>query len=150
MTPSAASKRRAELPALLAEHGLILLYDGVCGLCDRSVQWIIRRDPTGKMRFATLQGALGREALGSLPQLADVDSVILLHAGGAWVRSTAALEICRYVGGVWSLAMVGYLIPRPIRDWAYGWIASRRYATFGRYDACPVPRSEQRTRFLDP
>lgn len=143
-TPAAPS-----IDALLAEHRLILLYDGVCGLCDRTVQWILRRDPGGAMRFATLQGEIGRTALHRLPQLADVDSVVLLHPGGAWVRSTAVLEIARYVGGVWGLAVIGYIVPRAIRDWVYDQVAKRRYATFGKFDACPLPTPETRARFLD-
>ena len=100
------------------------------------------------MRFATLDGALGREAMHRLPALARIDSLVLLHAGGAWVKSTAVLEIARYVGGVWGLATVGYLMPRALRDWLYDAVARRRYAVFGRLDACPLPSAETRARFL--
>lgn len=150
MSRSSRSPSRTDLPALLAEHRYILLYDGVCGLCNGAVQWILRRDPEGPMRFATLQGPVGREAMRRLPQLAEVDSVILLHPEGAWIKSTAALEIVRYVGGAWSLALVGYLLPRAIRDWMYTFVARRRYARFGKYESCPLPAPGQRARFLDP
>ncbi|MEO6445722.1 MAG: DCC1-like thiol-disulfide oxidoreductase family protein [Gemmatimonadaceae bacterium] len=150
MARSSRSPSRLDLPALLAEHRYILLYDGVCGLCNRTVQWILRRDSDGPMRFATLQGPVGREALRRLPQLAVVDSVILLHPEGAWIKSTAALEIIRYVGGVWTLALVGYLCPRALRDWVYDSVARRRYARFGKLESCPLPSPAQRSRFLDP
>lgn len=101
------------------------------------------------MRFATLQGAVGRDALRRIPELAHVDSVVLLHPGGAWVQSTAVLEIARYIGGVWGLAVVGYVLPRALRDWGYAWIAKRRYAMFGKVDVCPIPPLDERARFLD-
>lgn len=150
--PSSTPAPRAtpSLDTLLAEHGLILLYDGVCGLCDRSVQFILARDPGGSMRFATLQGPLGQAALARLPALAGVDSVVLLHAGGAWVRSTAVLEVARYLGGAWALlGVLGYVLPRRLRDWLYDRVARNRYRTFGKFDACPIPAPDARARFLD-
>jgi predicted DCC family thiol-disulfide oxidoreductase YuxK len=141
----AAERRLAEL---LAVHGYILLYDGVCGLCNRFVRWVLKRDRIGAMRFATLQGELGRAALRQLPEIADVDSVVLLHRDGAWVRSTAALEVARYLGGPWSVTLAGYAIPRLLRDWLYDFVARRRYGWFGKLDSCPVPAPEVRTRFL--
>lgn len=144
-----APRAQRELKELLSEHGFILLYDGVCGLCNRFVQWVLKRDPGGPMRFATLQGELGAAALKALPELTSVDSVVLLHRDGAWVRSTAALEVARYIGGGWLLALAAYLIPRPLRDWIYDAVARRRYAMFGKFDACPLPSPETRARFLD-
>jgi predicted DCC family thiol-disulfide oxidoreductase YuxK len=138
------------LAGLLQDHGLILLYDGVCGFCDGFVQFVLRHDRTGAMRFATLQGPIGQAALRELPQLADVDSVILLHRGGAWARSTAALEVARYLGGIWRVALLGYAVPRVIRDGVYDWFARHRYRWFGRFDACPIPTPATRQRFLDP
>lgn len=101
------------------------------------------------MRFAPLDSALGREARRRLPALDGIDSVILLHRDGAWVKSTAVLEIARYVGGVWLVALLGYLLPRTLRDWLYDAVARVRYRVFGRYEACPVPPANQRQRFLD-
>jgi predicted DCC family thiol-disulfide oxidoreductase YuxK len=143
-----AAERR--LAAMLAQHGYILLYDGVCGLCNRVVQFVLKRDTIGTMRFATLQGELGKAALRQLPEIADVDSVILLHREGAWVRSTAALEVARYLGGRWSATLAAYAVPRILRDWVYDFIAKRRYRWFGKHADCPVPASEVRDRFLDP
>lgn len=149
MIPNTAPRRAApSLQARLDEHGLILLFDGNCGLCDRAVQWVLRRDAGGTMRFAPLQSAVGREALTRLPELAGVDSMVLLHREGAWIRSTAVLETARYVGGIWGLAVLGYLIPRPLRDWMYDQVAKRRLALFGRVESCSVPTAAQRERFF--
>ena len=148
-----ASQTRGQASSTLRQaidaHGYVLLYDGVCGLCNRFVQWVLQHDRHGTLRFATLQGPLGQEAVRALPELAEVDSVVLLYRDGAWVRSTAALEVARYVGGVWTLALAGYLVPRAWRDAAYDWMARRRYRMFGRFDACPIPSPETRQRFLD-
>lgn len=127
---------------------MIMLYDGYCGLCNGTVQWLLRHDHGGSMRFAPLTSAIGREALSRLPELAGVDSVVLLHKDGAWVKSTAILEMLRYVGGIWSFATVGYLFPRGLRDWFYDFVARRRYGWFGKFDSCPLPTPEQSARFL--
>ena len=145
--PAAAAERR--LAEFLAEHGYILLYDGLCGLCNGFVQFVLKRDKLGAMRFATLQGEIGQAALRLLPEIADVDSVVLLHRDGAWVRSTAALEVARYLGGAWSATLAAYALPRLLRDWLYDLVARRRYGWFGRLDACPNPSAETRARFLD-
>jgi predicted DCC family thiol-disulfide oxidoreductase YuxK len=143
-TPSPSTLRRA-----LEAHGHVLLYDGVCGLCNRFVQFILARDAGGTLRFATLQGRYGEEARRLLPDIASVDSVVLLYKDGALLRSTAAIEVLRYLGGGWALAAIGYLIPRMIRDWIYDRVASMRYRAFGRLASCPVPSEETRARFLD-
>jgi predicted DCC family thiol-disulfide oxidoreductase YuxK len=127
----------------------VLLYDGVCALCNRFVRWIVRHDRHGTMRFATLQGDLGQEAIRLMPQLATVDSVVLLYRDGAFVRSTAVLEVARYLGGIWLFALAGYLVPRIVRDALYDAVARRRYRLFGRHESCPVPPPEMHARFLE-
>ncbi|MEP7380399.1 MAG: DCC1-like thiol-disulfide oxidoreductase family protein [Gemmatimonadota bacterium] len=142
--------RRANAPSLQArldEFGYILLFDGTCGLCSRAVQWVLRRDPGGRMRFAPLESTLGRAALGRLPALEGVDSMVLLHREGAWIKSTAALEIARYVGGLWGMGVVGYLLPRALRDWMYDQVAKRRTAIWGRTNQCMLPSPDERERF---
>jgi predicted DCC family thiol-disulfide oxidoreductase YuxK len=144
-----AGKGASPLTAQLEAAGLVLLFDGTCALCHGTVKWILRRDRTGTMRFAPLDSDLGREALRRLPSLAGVDSVVLLHREGAWIKSTAVLEIARYVGGIWSLALVGYLLPRSWRDALYDYVARTRYARFGRAEMCDLPTPETRQRFID-
>ena len=145
-----APAARAQLAALVAEHGQILLYDGVCGLCDSSVQFILQHDRKGTMRFATLQSELGLAALDEYPSLRGVDSVVLLQPGSASVRSTAVLQVARYLGGIWALlALPGWLLPRGVRDAMYDFVARNRYRVFGKLDACRLPTPEERARFLE-
>jgi predicted DCC family thiol-disulfide oxidoreductase YuxK len=130
-------------------RGPILLFDGVCSLCSRSVQWVIAHDPDARFRFAPLQSDAARALLlrHGLP-LDALDSVVLVDADAHWTRSDAALEIARRVGGVWALAALAKLIPRPLRDAAYDWVARNRYARWGKRDECWVPTPELRARFL--
>ncbi len=144
-----ASASASPLRRAIDTHGYVLLYDGVCGLCNRFVQFVLARDRTGSMAFATLQGAFGEEARRILPELAGVDSVVLLYKDGAYLRSAAAIEVARYLGGGWSLGVAAYLVPRPLRDWVYNRVAAVRYRVFGRFDHCPVPAPDVRGRFLD-
>jgi predicted DCC family thiol-disulfide oxidoreductase YuxK len=136
-----------------SESGLTLLYDGVCGLCNHAVQTVIRHDRRNVMRFAALQSSFGSAALERHPALRDVDSVILLEtfADGServFIRSTAALRVAEYLGGVWSFALIARVIPTPVRDFFYDLIARYRYRFFGKYESCLVPSPEIRARFL--
>mgnify|MGYP001810099815 CR=1 FL=1 len=127
-----------------------LLYDGLCGLCDATVQFVLARDRVGTLRFATLQGTEGAALRAAHPALAGVDSVILLDADGAHVRSEAALRLGRYLGGGWRwVAAVAAWVPRPVRDAGYAVVARWRYRVFGRREACRPPSAAQRARFLD-
>jgi predicted DCC family thiol-disulfide oxidoreductase YuxK len=138
----------------------IVLYDGICGLCNRSVQFVLKHDREGIFRFASLQSPLaagllerhGRDA-------SDLDTVYVVlgcdpsngkKGGRLLARSDAVLFIMRRLGGFWG-AMAGLLrlIPRVVRDWGYGIVARIRYRVFGKYDTCPVPSAETRERFLD-
>ena len=134
---------------MLADGQAILLYDGLCGLCDRFVQFVLRHDKHGTLKFATLQGEYGEAARRASPELATIDSVVLLTPSGAYVRSTAALEVLRYLGGLWAATLVLYALPRALRDWGYDQVAARRYRLFGKYDSCRIPDPSVRARFLD-
>lgn len=147
VSPSRPRAKTPSLEARLEEFGYILLFDGTCGLCNTAVQWILRHDVGGRMRFAPLDSTLGKQALARLPELAGVDSMVLLHRQGAWIKSTAALEIARYVGGIWGMGVVGYILPRALRDWCYDQMAKRRTAMFGRLDQCMLPTPDERARF---
>ncbi len=135
------------------DAGPVLLYDGLCGFCDRAVQFVLRHDHRGTMRFAALQGEFAREVIARHPELAGVDSVILVErapGGGERVsaRSEAALGVARYLGGLWRSAAVLRAVPRAMRDWAYDSFARHRYRWFKRLDACRVPAPDERARFL--
>ncbi|HEX9593374.1 MAG TPA: DCC1-like thiol-disulfide oxidoreductase family protein [bacterium] len=130
-------------------EGPIVFFDGVCGLCNRFVDWVIARDRHGRYRFAPLQGDTAR-AMGMEPQAADpaLWSIVLVDGAGARERSDAVLTIAMGLGGVYRLAGALRRIPRPLRDWVYDRIARRRYRFFGKRDACRVPTEQERHRFL--
>jgi len=133
---------------------MLLLYDGVCPLCNGAVRFILRHDRRGIVRFAPLASAAGREARRRHGVPDDADSLVLLADGidgteRAHLRSDAMLELVGALGGVWNILLVVRYIPRPFRDALYSFIARRRYRWFGRYDACPLPPPEHRSRFLE-
>jgi predicted DCC family thiol-disulfide oxidoreductase YuxK len=134
----------------------ILLYDGVCGLCNRFVQFILRHDRAAIFCFASLQSSFATPILarhGSSPAgLETVYVVLHYNEPEEWIleRSDAVAFVLRQVGGIWGF--VGGMIamtPRPLRDWGYRLVVRHRYRIFGRFDVCPMPTSEARARFLD-
>ncbi|PYT03623.1 MAG: thiol-disulfide oxidoreductase [Acidobacteria bacterium] len=133
----------------------VLLYDGVCGFCNKTVQMILERDPAGTMRFAALQSDYGRAVVERHTSLRGVDSVVFVeNANGGdlervFVRSDAALKVVAYLGGFWKIFLAAYVIPKPLRDYFYDLFARNRYRVFGKYDACMLPPPEVRSRFLD-
>ena len=132
-----------------------LLYDGVCGFCNKSIQTVLRHDKRGTMRFAALQSPYGQAVIARHPELKDVDSVVYVERnsdGGAervYVRSEAALRVAAYLGGAWKLFLAARLLPAPLRDFFYDLFARNRYRLFGKYDSCLLPAPEVRSRFLD-
>lgn len=132
----------------------VLLYDGLCGFCNGAVQFVLKRDRRGTLRFAALQGDYARDVMARHPEIAGVDSLILVEPATTgdervYVRSAGALRTARYLDGQWRLTQALVVIPRPVRDWAYDLFARWRYRLFGRYDSCPIPSPEQRARFID-
>jgi predicted DCC family thiol-disulfide oxidoreductase YuxK len=133
----------------------IILYDGVCGLCNRLNRFVLARDPAGRFRFAALQSALAAEVLtrhGRDPR--DLDTLYLVLAPGRpeerlLRKSDAALWILCELGGAWRLTGALRVVPRAIRDFGYDLVARTRYRLFGRYETCPVPDPSHRARFLD-
>jgi predicted DCC family thiol-disulfide oxidoreductase YuxK len=131
----------------------VLLYDGVCGFCNKTVQMILDRDPRGEMRFAALQSDYGQAVVGRHPELQGVDSVVYVervaNVERVYVRSDAALKVASYLGGAWKVFLAARLVPRALRDYFYDLFARNRYRFFGKYDACMLPPPEVRARFLD-
>jgi predicted DCC family thiol-disulfide oxidoreductase YuxK len=133
---------------MTTEHP-ILLFDGVCNLCNASVKFVLRHDPEGVFRFAPLQSAAAREYLmryGIDP--AALLSAIVIEDGRCYLRSAAALRIVRRLPWPWKSLYVLRLVPRPLRDAGYDLIAKIRYRIFGRTEACMVPTPEIAARFL--
>ena len=127
----------------------IILFDGVCNLCNASVQFIIERDPTAIFRFTALQSDFGQSILAkNSVNTEGGDSVILVENGQVYDRSTAALRIARRLSGGIKLLYVFIIVPRPIRDFVYKIIAKNRYRWFGKQDACWMPTKELKARFL--
>lgn len=129
----------------------ILLFDGVCNLCNAAVQWVLKRDRSNVFRFAALQSETGRTLLQRAGLSADnFDTVVLVEDDRVFTRSDAALEVARRLGGWWPALAVFKLVPRFIRDGVYNWVARHRYRWFGRREACMLPRPEWKERFLEP
>ena len=137
---------RADLD--LAAHP-VLLFDGVCNLCHGTVRFLIERDPAARIRYAPLQSEIGRALLTRFGLDPDaLDTMVLVDAEGAHPRSTGVLRALRVLGPPWSWLQPLMLVPQPLRDILYGWVARNRYRWFGKKDACPMPRPEWRERFL--
>ncbi len=128
----------------------VLLFDGVCNLCNAWVQWVIARDRSGRFRFASLQSeAADRVLEGKVFAEALPDSVVLVDSAGVHMRSDAVLRVAKHLGFPYSLLAVALLVPRALRDFVYAFIARNRYRWFGRRDACAIPTPELASRFLD-
>jgi predicted DCC family thiol-disulfide oxidoreductase YuxK len=131
-------------------EGAVLVFDGVCMLCSRSVAFIVERDRARYFRFAPMQSARGRALL--LEHGLDPDdpvSLLVLDGEGAWSDSEAVLRVAAAFGGIWALARVARVVPRRWRDAIYRWVARNRYRWFGRRESCLMPTPELRARFLE-
>jgi predicted DCC family thiol-disulfide oxidoreductase YuxK len=128
----------------------LVLYDGECGLCDRSVDWLLRHDRRGVLTFAPLQGQTARPFAGEPLRLDTMLFVERRPDGGTRVydRSAAAFRILRRLGGPWHLVGALSLLPRAVTDRLYAFVASRRHRWFGRRASCRVPDASVRARFL--
>jgi predicted DCC family thiol-disulfide oxidoreductase YuxK len=132
----------------------VLLYDGVCGVCNRGVRTILRFDRRGTLRFAALDSDFARGVIARHPALLDVDSVVYVRNPGqpdeaVDIASAALLRVADYLGGFWRLTLAARVLPVGLRDWLYARFANIRYRVGGRYDTCPIPAPEVRSRFLD-
>lgn len=127
---------------------MLIYYDGLCGLCDRFVQFVLRRDRAGRYRFAPLQGRTAQERVPATLDPRTAQTVIFEEGGRFRVRSDAALAILSGLGGAWRLMTLLRMIPRPVRDAVYDLVADNRNRWFGRRAACRVPEPHERDRFL--
>ena len=126
----------------------IVLFDGVCNFCDASVQFIIKRDTKGYFHFAALQSGKGEELLEKYHIPNEMNSVLVIENEKVYDSSDAALVICKHLNGLWKLLFVFKIIPKPMRDYMYKYIARNRYKWFGQKDSCTLPSPEIRHRFL--
>jgi predicted DCC family thiol-disulfide oxidoreductase YuxK len=127
----------------------IVLFDGICNLCNGAVQFIIRCDPTGKFQFASLQSPVAQQLLKDANVPNALETIILIRNRLVFERSDAALEIARGLSGAWSLLYGFKIVPRFLRDSVYDWIAKNRYRFFGKRNECMIPTPELKYRFID-
>lgn len=134
----------------LNEEKRIVLFDGVCNLCNSSVQFIIRNDPQRIFRFASLQSGFGQSFLKKQNRPLDsFDSLILFDGDKIYYESTAALNIAKNLKGIWPLFYGFIIIPKPIRDFFYKWVSKNRYKFFGKREQCMVPDKGFLDLFID-
>jgi predicted DCC family thiol-disulfide oxidoreductase YuxK len=148
-TPATFSQHPEAIVGSGTAFGAVLLFDGVCNVCNTTVAFVIARDPTGYFSFASLQSNAGRQLVSHHGLRPDVNTIVLIEHGRTYERSDAMLRVLLRLGAGWRvLARLGLLVPRFIRDLGYRGFARYRYALFGRTEQCLVPTPDLKRRFL--
>lgn len=133
----------------VADEYHIVLFDGVCNLCNHSVDFIIRRDSKNLFKVGAIQDKHTKVLLEKYSIRGDyLDSLIYIHRDQVFYKSRGALEIARYLGGLWPIMYLFIIVPAFIRDPIYDWIARNRYKWFGKKETCRLPTPEERNKFL--
>ena len=128
----------------------IILFDGVCNLCNGSVQFVLTRDKNRHFLYATLQGEQAEKLLKKHGKNnKDLDSFLLIENGQLYQKSTAALRVAKKLNAAWPLLYFFIIIPQPLRDTVYNFIAKNRYKWFGKRESCMLPTKETKALFLD-
>ena len=139
----------------------LILFDGVCNLCNRSIQFIIRQDPSGKFKFASLQSTYGKAVIENMRTFPSINtqkrekeaptfqSIIFIFHGQSFTHSTAIIKIMQQLGGRWRFFTAIYLIPKRLRDGLYNCVATHRYRWFGKQNVCMVPSDKIKARFIE-
>lgn len=127
----------------------IILFDGICNLCNNSVQFIIKRDNIGFFKFTSLQSETGQALLKKYGLNKDLNSFVLLENGKAYVKSSAALRVCSKLGSAWPILSILRFLPPFSRDFLYDIVAKNRYKWFGKKESCMLPLPEWKERFLE-
>lgn len=128
----------------------VILFDGVCNLCNSSVQFVIRNDPEGRFSFASLQSSTAKRLLNNfaIPS-EDIYSILLVKNGVLYDRSDAILEIAKELNGIWRFFRIFRILPKGFRDLLYKFVANNRYRLFGKQESCLMPTSDLRARFIE-
>ncbi len=127
----------------------IVIFDGVCNLCNGFVQRLIKIDKSHKLQFVSLQSPVAIALLAQHHYNAhELQTVVFVKNGKLYIKSNAILAIAKTVGGLWQLLYCGKIIPCALRDYAYSYVASKRYKWFGKLDTCMMPTKELQERFL--
>jgi predicted DCC family thiol-disulfide oxidoreductase YuxK len=128
----------------------IILFDGVCNLCNTSVNFVIEHDKKNIFRFAALQSDIGRKlAIENNINTADTDSIILIDGDSSYIKSTAALYISKELSGAYPLLYAFMIIPKYLRDLIYNYIAKNRYKWYGKKESCMIPSPTLKDKFLN-
>ena len=128
----------------------LVLFDGVCNLCNSSVQYVIKHDRYNKFKFASLQSDAAKEILLQFNvNNSDLNSIILIDNNKIFKKSLAVLRLLKILGGVYTLLYIFIIIPKPLRDWVYDYIAKNRYKWYGKKDSCMIPTKELKNKFID-
>jgi len=133
----------------LIEQHPIVLYDGECSFCNASVQWLIQHDRHAKLKYAAIKGQIGQDLIQKYAIPSSVDSIIFINDSKAYLYSSAALRLTTYLSGAWPILYCLCIIPSCVRDFVYKQFAKRRISWFGKQQACLLPSSDIRKRFLD-
>lgn len=129
---------------------LIVIFDGLCNLCESSVVFIIKRDKRAKFKVAQAQSEAGKKLQTQIDfDVAESNSMVLIKEGKAFFKSDAVLEVCRNLDGAWKLLSILKLLPLSFRNRAYEFVAKNRYRWFGKKDAYMVPTKELNARFIE-
>ncbi|MEZ4933573.1 MAG: thiol-disulfide oxidoreductase DCC family protein [Saprospiraceae bacterium] len=136
-----------DLPIMHSSYPIIL-FDGVCNFCNDSVNTLIKLDKKGVFKFAPIQSEVGQRYLESFDYTDDLSTVVLICDGRLYTKSDAALQTFKHLGGWWRFLRVFTIVPRPIRNAVYDFIAKNRYKWFGKKESCMIPTPDVRARFL--
>ena len=123
----------------------VIIFDGVCGLCNKSVDILIKMDKEKIFKYTSLQG----EFVKTLDIEPDIDSIIFYEDGTVYYKSTAILKIFQALGGIWKVSTIFFLIPSVVRDFIYDIIAKYRYKIFGKMESCRMPKESEQALFID-
>ena len=129
----------------MEEKERIIVFDGICGFCNKSIDLIMKLDTQKRFKYTSLQGEFVR----NLDIEPDIDSIIFYEDGTLYYKSTAILKIFRSLGGIWIMSNIFYIIPQVIRDFIYDVIAKYRYHIFGKMKSCRMPKEDERDLFLN-
>ena len=127
---------------------MIVFFDGVCNLCQGSIRYLIKHDKKGVLKFASLQGNYAKDFVNET-KIQSMQSILFFDGKMLYKKSTAVLKLSRLLGGWHQLLLLGYILPRFVRDWLYNIVAKNRYRWFGKKDQCMLPFKGFENRFLD-